>query len=636
MRFSDSLLDEIRARLPVSEVVRQRVVLKKQGREWRGLSPFNKEKTPSFYVNDQKGFYHDFSSGKSGDQFKFLMETEGLTFPEAVERLAQMAGVPLPKQTREAEQAEQKRKTLHEVMELATRFFQAQLAGDAGRVAREYAERRGLKRETLAEFQIGFAPSHRFALKEYLGSQGIPIEDMIEAGLLIAGDDIPVPYDRFRDRLMIPIHDVRGRVIAFGGRALASDAQAKYLNSPETTLFHKGATVFNFHRARHTAHDEGSVVVVEGYMDAIAVYQAGLKSVVASMGTAFTDDQIALLWRLSPEPVVCFDSDRAGVNAAHRSIDRILPELKVGRTFRFAFMQGGKDPDDLIQEKGIDAFKAVLSGSLPIWDVLWERETAVADASSPDHRARLEHRLNQLIGTIKDPLVNSAYRGTCRINLSDFFWRAVRAKRETKRNTFPKLSGGIEVERHRQEAEKTLLGMLVHYPEFLEEKESAVGRLEFSPEFRAFHSSLYDLLVISKDVSVELIYKHLSPVFYEVLEEVHGHPKGNGRSKGSLPRGHRFFARFPIAKIDPPSDFVSRCIDYFVQKLTVRQMEIEIEELVLSDAPLHTDAVGERITQLVRELQLQKELLLTTDMALAEEALALKRIWSPTEWKAAA
>src|ERR1700720_2136624 len=384
MRFPPQFLDELRARLPVSDVVGRRVKLKKAGREWKGLSPFNKERSPSFFVNDQKGFYHDFSSGKHGDIFGFVMETEGLSFPEAVERLANIAGVPMPVASPDAEAREAQRRSLHEVMELATSFFEQNLAAQGGAKARGYLADRGILPATQLEFRIGYAPAERFALKEYLGSRGISVPQMIETGLLIAGDDIPVPYDRFRDRVMIPIHDQRGRVIAFGGRTLNNDVQPKYLNSPETSLFHKGACVFNFHRARQPAHEDGTVVVVEGYMDAIAIYQAGLKSVVASMGTAFTEEQVALLWRLSAEPVVCFDADSAGISAAYRSLDRILPELKVGRTFRFAFMTGEKDPDDLIRERGLDAFTSVLSGSLPLWDVLWERETANVAVKTPD------------------------------------------------------------------------------------------------------------------------------------------------------------------------------------------------------------------------------------------------------------
>src|SRR6185312_1392407 len=236
MKFSDSFLDEIRARLRVSQVVSRRVPLKRAGREWKGLSPFNKEKTPSFTVNDQKGFYHDFSSGKHGNIFDFLMETEGVTFPEAVERLAQMAGLALPVVSREAQAREERRKTLHEVVELAAKFFEATLAARGGARGRGYLADRGIAPATQLKFRLGYATAEHYALKEHLGAAKIPVEDMVEAGLLVSGEDIAVPYDRFRDRIMFPILDWRGRVIAFGGRALEKDVSAKYLNSPETPL----------------------------------------------------------------------------------------------------------------------------------------------------------------------------------------------------------------------------------------------------------------------------------------------------------------------------------------------------------------------------------------------------------------
>jgi DNA primase catalytic core len=336
MRVPPQFLDDIRARLPVSEVVAKRVQLKKQGREWRGLSPFNKEKTPSFYVNDQKGFYHDFSSGKHGDIFGFVMDTEGLTFPEAVERLAGIAGLPMPVMTREAVEQAEKRKTLHDVMELAAKFFQDQLAGRAGAHARGYLADRSLDAPTQQKFRIGYAPNERFALKEALGAQGIPVADMIETGLLIAGDDIPVPYDRFRDRVMFPITDIRGRVIAFGGRALQKDVPAKYLNSPETTLFHKGATLYNIAAARQAAHQGEPIVVAEGYVDVIALVGAGFRASVAPLGTAMTEDQLALMWKMADEPIICLDGDSAGRKAAYRAVDLAMPKLLAGKSLRFA------------------------------------------------------------------------------------------------------------------------------------------------------------------------------------------------------------------------------------------------------------------------------------------------------------
>src|SRR3954453_6739298 len=258
MRFPPSFLDELKARLPVSEVVGRRVKLKKSGRGWRGLPPFQPEKTPSFFVNDQKQAWFDFSSGKNGNIFDFLVQTEGLSFPEAVERLAAMAGMALPQNSPEADRREEKQRTLFDVMEIAAKYFEQNLASSAGAQGRGYLSDRGIFPATQVEFRLGYAKGERFALKEFLGSKGVSTADMIEAGLLVAGDDIPVPYDRFRDRVIFPITDLRGRVIAFGGRALEKDAQAKYLNSPETPLFHKGGTLYNFHRAREAAHHAGS------------------------------------------------------------------------------------------------------------------------------------------------------------------------------------------------------------------------------------------------------------------------------------------------------------------------------------------------------------------------------------------
>src|SRR5882757_3828856 len=295
MRFTPQFLDELRARLPVSEVVGRRVKLKKAGREYKGLSPFQQEKSPSFTVNDQKGFYHDFSSGKHGDIISFLMETEGVGFTEAVERLASMAGMALPAVTPDAAKHEQRRKTLYDVMDLAAKFFADTLASRHGAKARGYLGDRAISPSVQLQFRIGYAPGDRFALKEYLGAQGIPVEDMVEAGLLHAGDDIPVPYDRFRDRVMFPIGDLRGRVIAFGGRALDREAQAKYLNSPETPLFHKGGTLYNIAAARAAAHKGAAVIAVEGYVDVIAMVSAGYEATVAPLGTALTADQIGLL-----------------------------------------------------------------------------------------------------------------------------------------------------------------------------------------------------------------------------------------------------------------------------------------------------------------------------------------------------
>jgi DNA primase len=349
------------------------------------------------------------------------METEGVSFPEAVERIANFAGVPLPKVSAQDEAREARRKTLHEVMELAAKFFEATLAARAGAKARGYLADRGIDATMQIRFRLGYAPAERFALKEHLGSHGIPVEDMVEAGLLIAGDDIAVPYDRFRDRAMFPITDLRGRVIAFGGRALEKDAQAKYLNSPETPLFHKGATLYNIARARQAAHDGASLVVVEGYIDVIAMDAAGFAATVAPLGTALTEDQLALLWKMTDEPVLCFDGDGAGLRAAFRAVDLAMPQLKPGKSLKFALLPQGQDPDDLARSGGREAIADVIAAARPLAAMLWARETEGHSFDTPERRAALEARIGALTGSIADEAVRKYYRQDFTARLSQFF-----------------------------------------------------------------------------------------------------------------------------------------------------------------------------------------------------------------------
>lgn len=412
MRFTPQFLDELRARLSVSEVVGKRVKLKKAGREWKGLSPFQQEKTPSFYVNDQKGFYHDFSSGKHGDIINFVMETDGLPFAEAVERLASMAGLPLPAVTPDAARHEQRRRTLHDVMELAATFFSETLASRVGAKARGYLADRAISPATQLQFRLGYAPPppERFALKEHLGKLGVSVEDMVETGLLVAGDDIPVPYDRFRDRVMFPITDVRGRVIAFGGRALEKDVPAKYLNSPETPLFHKGDNLYNHQTARKATHDGASLIVVEGYVDVIAMVTAGFAGAVAPLGTALTENQLALLWKMADEPILCFDGDRAGQKAAYRAADLALPFLAPGKSLRFALLPEGQDPDDLARSGGRGAIEEVIAAARPLADMIWSRELEGGNFATPERRAALEARIKELSNGIRDEVVRRYYR----------------------------------------------------------------------------------------------------------------------------------------------------------------------------------------------------------------------------------
>lgn len=418
MRYPPALLDEIKARLSVSQVVARKVALKRAGREMRGLSPFKVEKTPSFFVNDHKGAWFDFSSGQNGDIFKFLMLTEGVSFTEAVERLAEEAGVSLPKPTQEDRQLYDQRERLLAVIEASAEFFVQQLRSAAGFEARRYIERRGLAAGTIEKFRLGYAPAGRAQLKDYLAKAGFSAEEMNLSGMLISGPDIPVSYDRFRNRVMFPITDTRGRPIAFGGRALDPDAPAKYLNSPETPLFHKSHVLFNAANARQPAFDKGQIVVVEGYMDVIALSEAGFPATVAPLGTALTVEQVQLLWRMAREPILCFDGDGAGRRAAFRAVETVLPHLKPGYSVQFAFLPDGLDPDDLVRQRGPDAFRDVLAKTAPLFDVLIEREEqAGPSAVTPEQRAALEARLTALVGKIQDQSVRTQYEREMRETL---------------------------------------------------------------------------------------------------------------------------------------------------------------------------------------------------------------------------
>lgn len=418
MRFTPSFLDEIKARLPVSEVVRRRVKIVRAGREWKGLSPFSSEKTPSFFVNDAKMAWFDFSSGQNGNIFDFVMQTEGLSFPEAVEKLAREAGLDLPAVSQEARRQEQRRAGLQDVLELTAQFFQQQLQGRAGAKARGYLSDRGLGLAAQAQFRVGYAPDEKFALRDWLAAKNASVETMCEAGLLIHGEDIAVPYDRFRDRVMFPICDRSGKVIAFGGRALEKDVPAKYLNSPETPLFHKGATLYNHHIARKAAHDRGAVIAVEGYVDVISMSAAGFANVVAPLGTALTPEQCELLWRMAEEPILCFDGDRAGRKAAHRAIDVALPLLGPGRSLRFAFLPDGQDPDDLARSGGQEAVARVLGQAKPLVETLWSREVEAGPLDTPERWAALHRRLSEKLREIKDETLRRYYQEDMRERLA--------------------------------------------------------------------------------------------------------------------------------------------------------------------------------------------------------------------------
>lgn len=413
MRFDERFIEELKARLRPSDVIGRTVKLKRQGREFVGLSPFSKEKSPSFFVNDDKGFFHDFSSGKHGDIISFLQETERLSFVEAVSRLAAEAGMQMPAEDPQAAEREQKRQGLADWMEWAQKWFAANLRRGAGQAAREYLEKRGLPEDQWERFGLGYAPNDREGLKQALIQRGAKPGELVEAGLLIAPESGGQPYDRFRDRLMFPILDARGRIVSFGGRAMNPDDRAKYLNGPESPLFHKGATLYGLPEARRILgaekRGEQGIIVVEGYMDVIACQRAGLPA-VAPMGTALTEEQMERLWRVSSEPVLCFDGDAAGLRAAYRAIERALPLLKPGRSFRFALLEGGQDPDDILRDKGAPALRQALGQTRTFSEVLFRREVEAEPLDTPERKAGLKGRLRAAAGAVQDKDLAEQYR----------------------------------------------------------------------------------------------------------------------------------------------------------------------------------------------------------------------------------
>jgi DNA primase len=409
MAFSPQFLDEIRARVDLGEVVGRHVKLARRGREFVGLSPFQNEKSPSFTVVPEKGFYHCFSSGEHGDVIDFVMKVEGLSFPDAVERLAGLAGVPIPADTPEEQARNKKRQSLYGVVEAATRYFERCLHMPEGKAAATYLRGRGLDDETIARFRLGYAPNSRTAIKGALGREGIDEAALIEAGLLIEIEDTArKPYDRFRGRIMFPITDRRGRAIAFGGRIVA-DGEPKYLNSPETPLFHKGSVLYGLNQASRAARNANSVIVTEGYMDVIALNRAGIENAVAPLGTALTEEQFALLWRLATEAVLCFDGDRAGQQAAARAAERALPLLKPEFGLRFALLPPGEDPDSLVTSQGREAMTRVLAAAVPLSEALWSIESGGRVPATPEARAALQQRLDKHTANITDTTVRSPW-----------------------------------------------------------------------------------------------------------------------------------------------------------------------------------------------------------------------------------
>ena len=412
MRFGKTFLDNLRNRLPISSVVGSDVTLKPKGKgEFLGLCPFHNEKTPSFTVSDSKGFYHCFGCGAHGDVVKFVMEHRGLRYPDAVKDLALQAGMELPKDDYKSREEEKKIEDAYEVMEIACKWFENNLQSNDASDARIYLKERGLTSETISKFRLGFAPESWDSLMNYLKSKNIEEETILVNGLIATNENGSKKYDKFRNRIIFPIFDTGGKVIAFGGRIMDSNSKApKYLNSPETDLFKKSYTLYAFNFAKDRAYKESKIIAVEGYMDVIMLHQAGFNYAVAPLGTALTENHIRTLWKVSKEPTLCMDGDRAGLAASKKFAENYVQYLRPGYTIKFLILPGGMDPDDFIRANGEKAFDEVLENAKPLSETLWSLNYDQADISTPEKKSEFSKFMMDKVASIKDSDVRNFYK----------------------------------------------------------------------------------------------------------------------------------------------------------------------------------------------------------------------------------
>jgi len=497
-------LQTLRDRLTITEVIRPHVKLVRKGREYLGLCPFHKEKTPSFTVSDEKGFYHCFGCGSHGDIFDFVMKKQNMPFMEAVELLAHLLGLNVPNRSSKSSSELDPPKPdacLYEIMESACQWYQQQLSRTQGAEARAYLEQRGLLPQTIAQFRLGYAPDR--GLQEALQQQGYSQNLMLQAGLMGHSEDNRTSYDRFRNRLMFPIWDTKGRVIAFGGRILKK-GEPKYLNSPDTPTFIKGKTLYAYHFALPFVRqkEEGissSLIVVEGYMDVIAMHQQGLKSAVAPLGTALTLEQMALLWRANDEPILCFDGDIAGTRAAHRAAHRAMGSLKIGKTLRFCFLPAGEDPDSLLRNGHEANLQRTFENPQPLVDVLWSIFMQDRKLSTPEQKALARRDLGYLAKEFADPDVRHFYREELNTRLQDLLGKK---DRNQNHSTHPiqrppsLMPGSLPISRTSPNKNrlgyKILLATLINHPTLIED---AVESLTFLGKDAGDYEGLYQALL---------------------------------------------------------------------------------------------------------------------------------------------
>ncbi|MDE0059321.1 MAG: DNA primase [Defluviicoccus sp.] len=586
MAIAPDFLDEIRARVGLGDVIARHVSLKRAGRELSGLCPFHNEKTPSFTVSEEKGFFHCFGCGAHGDVIGFVMRQEGLSFPEAVERLASEAGLEVPRATPAEREAERRRANLHDVMERACRFFEAELRSPRGAAALAYLADRRIDEATIARFRLGYAPDSRTALRNAVMDAEHPEALLVEAGLLIRPDG-GTPYDRFRGRVIFPIADRRGRVIAFGGRTLG-DGTPKYLNSPETPLFDKSRVLYGMATAREAAHRNRRVIVTEGYTDVIALNRAGYAEAVAPLGTALTESHLHELWRMAPEPILCFDGDEAGKRAARRAAERALPLLEPGRSLQFVSLPPGQDPDGLVAEGGSGAVDACLAARRGLVELVWEMNTEGRRFDTPERIAGLEQVLDRAVDRIDNRRVQYQYRTRFRSRLDDRFGFRRGPRRRGGADGI-----GIRAEMSPETLPRStvrhIVATLLRHPPLIEEFDERLASLEVAE--RQVDSLLRRILAVVHDapgLDEDRLKSHLSGTDAELAEAL---------IRADVYTQWRFAG--PNATIESARSGVSHALDGL--RLSSVKADLAAAEMALADDPSEENV--ERLIQLKAELE---------------------------------
>jgi DNA primase len=522
MKNLTEFIDHLKSRFVLSEIIGVRVKILRRGRLKIGLCPFHSEKTPSFHIKDEQGTYHCFGCGAHGDALSFLQETEGVSFMEALEKLASMIGLTVPTFKDKPVSNELLQSALFQALEAATVFFEKQLKTSKGFKAAQYLETRGLKPETVSQFRLGYASAGN-TLKEALTKEGFSEDILRQAGLIIQREEDKSTYDRFRDRVMFPIFDRKGRVIAFGGRILEA-GEPKYLNSPETEIFHKGQVLYACNFVQRDLKKEHPLLVAEGYLDVISLHQAGFKGAVAPLGTALSEEQILLLWRFRSEPILCFDGDSAGQKAAMRAAERVLPLLKPSLSLRFALLPKGEDPDSLLRSGGVKSFESALERALPLSDLLWQFEMNQKPLQTPEQRATFENAMMEYVNNIQEPILRAQYRQSYRSRLRELFY----VNSSKGKNTLPKkasasISSGTQPFLNFDIlSQKILIAILLNHPSLILEYAEDFVELELSsPAWVKLREAMLTKINESTGLDAGILHYHLyNEGFREVIQEI--------------------------------------------------------------------------------------------------------------------